>query len=211
MASGIYCYKDSYENNKIVYIGKDSNIHRNRRHIQHKSPSQYNAQPFNRILQNNPNRYVYEVMKFWETDEYDKNLANALEIIYIHRYNPIFNFTIGGDGTRGYKLSEETKKKIGKANKGKKRTLQQRKQMSERVKGKNNPMYGKTHSDKVKKAVSERCKGVPLTEEHKKKISKTLNTSGYYRVTKEKSPTCKQGFFIDILIMIKVNIKKFPV
>ena len=128
------------------------------------------------------------------TKDYRPNLSKALEILYIRRYNPKFNFTVGGDGTVGYKHTNETKRKISEANKGKKRTLEQRIQMSERAKGEKNGMYGKTHSDKVKKAVSKRCKGVPLKEEHKINISKTKNTSGYYRVTKEKNKTCKQGF-----------------
>lgn len=192
--TGIYCYKDTMKNNEIVYIGKDSNIHKNRRHIGHKSPCHYNDQPFNRILQNNPNRYEYHIICSWEREKYPQEVANIMERLYIKLYDPLSNFTEGGDGTTGYHLSEETKKKISKANKGKKRTLEERRLMSERAKGEKNGMYGKTHSDKVKKAVSERCKGVPLSEEHKMNISKANNTSGYYRVSIEKSKTSKQGF-----------------
>lgn len=188
---GIYCYKDKLKNNEIVYIGKDTRIDKNKRYNSHKAPSNYNDQPFNKILQNNLNRYTYEVLK---KGDFTDGLLNALEIIYIRRYKPQFNFTIGGDGTIGYKHTKETKKKISEANKGKKRTLEQRKEMSKRAMGEKNGMYGKTHSDKVKKAVSQRCKNVPITEKHKQNISKTKNTSGYYRVIKEKHKTCKEGF-----------------
>lgn len=57
MSKGIYCYEDLKNNNEIVYIGRDSYIHNNTRHKQHMESSRYNAQPFNRILQNNPQRY----------------------------------------------------------------------------------------------------------------------------------------------------------
>lgn len=44
-------------------------------------------------------------------------------------------------------------------------------------KGKNHPLYGKHHD-----------------KETKFKISSSLNTTGYYRVIKEKNNHCKQGF-----------------
>lgn len=194
MKSGIYCYIDKQNFNEIVYIGKDINIGKNRRYISHKAPCHYNDQPFNRILRNNLGRYEYCVLESWERDEYPSDYGSMKERFYIGLYNPKFNYTKGGDGTVGYKHTEETKKKISKANRGKKRTLEERRLMSERAKGKKNGMYGKTHSDKVKKAVSERCKGVPLSEEHKMNISKANNTSGYYRVSIEKSETSEQGF-----------------
>ena len=59
---GIYCYTD-LKDNKVVYVGKDSNIHKNKRHQDHFQPNQYNKQPINRILQNNPNRYSYKILK----------------------------------------------------------------------------------------------------------------------------------------------------
>lgn len=118
MTCGIYCYID-LTNNKIVYIGKDSNIDRNIRHKQHFHSSTYNKQPFNRVLQNNPDRYEYKVLK---KGDFKENFLNALEIIYIKRYKTYrpqtghgFNFTIGGDGMTGYKASKETKIELAKA------------------------------------------------------------------------------------------------
>lgn len=35
MTSGIYCYKDTLNDNRIVYIGKDTNIGKNKRHRDH--------------------------------------------------------------------------------------------------------------------------------------------------------------------------------
>lgn len=95
MTSGIYCYKDTWNNNQIVYIGKDKHIWKNRRHGQHFEKGRYNEQQINRVLQNNPERYRYEVLI---QGNYSNVFLNAFERIAIWNYNPIFNFTKGGDG-----------------------------------------------------------------------------------------------------------------
>lgn len=105
---GIYCYVD-LKDNSIVYVGKDSNIDKKSRYYGHKSPTQYHNQTFNRILQNNLSRYKYKVLK---KGSFRQDLLNALEILYIRRYNPKFNFSIGGEGITGYRHSEETKQKM---------------------------------------------------------------------------------------------------
>jgi len=180
MAKGIYCYIDK-KDNQIVYVGKDSNIDKNKRRRQHLTPSRYNAQPINCILQNNPDRYTYQVL-VWSVE--DENTLNALEIQYIRQLQPRFNFTEGGDGMSGFRHSEETRKK-----------------MSEARKGENHPMYGKTHSEETRKKMSESQKGEnnpmygkTLSEKTRKKISESQNTTGFYRVTKQKDNNCKQGF-----------------
>ena len=218
MAKGIYCYIDK-ENDKIVYVGKDSNIDKNQRHRQHLAPSNYNAQPINRILQSNPDRYKYQAL--WEIDDCTDNHLNQMEIFYIKKYDSQFNFTEGGDGVSGFRHSEETRKKMSEsqkgennpmygkttrkkmseARKGKTHSLKTRKKMSESKKGENNPMYGKTHSEETRKKMSESRKGEnnPMygkthSEETRKKISEAQNTTGFYRVTKQKDNNCKQGF-----------------
>ena len=103
MAKGIYCYIDK-KGNQIVYVGKDSNIDKNKRHIAHLAPSKYNEQPINRILQNNPDRYTYQVL-VWRVE--DENTLNALEIQYIRQLQPRFNFTDGGDGISGFTINRK--------------------------------------------------------------------------------------------------------
>ena len=107
---GIYCFRDLENDGEIVYVGKDSNLKKNKRYYAHIAPSKYDAQPINRIVQNNPNRYKYEVLKKLEkNDEYPPNLLSALEIIYIRRHRPKFNYTIGGDGGNFGKYHREWK------------------------------------------------------------------------------------------------------
>lgn len=111
---GIYGYLD-LNTCSVVYIGKDSNIHIDRRHHQHLQPSKYNAQTFNRVLQNNPERYEYFV---FEKGDFTDDELNEMERTYVSIYNPRFNFTKGGDGSLGYIPSQETCKKISESNKG---------------------------------------------------------------------------------------------
>ena len=178
MTKGIYCYIDK-KNHKIVYIGRDSHLHSRQRDIAHKKSCNYNKQKINQIIQNNPDRYLYKIL--WEKDECTDNHLNQMEIYYISKYNPKFNFTDGGDGISGFKHSEETKQKISKNNarywKGKKRSEETRQKISEKNKGTSHPMFGKKHSEKTRQ-----------------KISKTMNTTGFYRVSKVKDNAYKQGF-----------------
>ena len=242
MTKGIYCYLDTKQN-EVVYIGKDSNIDKNKRHRDHLAPFRYNEQPINRILQNNPDRYIYQVL--WEIDDCTDNHLNQMEIFYIKKYDPQFNFTEGGDGISGFKHSEETRKKISESRKGKTHSPETRKKISEANKGENhpmygktpwnkgktlsdetrkkmsenhrdvsgtnNPMYGKTHSEEARKKLSEVNKGKnnpmygktpwnkgkTLSDETRKKMSEAKNTTGFYRVTKEKKKSVKQGFLWD--------------
>lgn len=174
---GIYIYID-LETDDIVYVGKDSHIHRNLRHKAHLNPKRYDNQQINRVLQNNPERYEYSVL--YSSDDVSEDDLNMLEISFIERYNPRFNFTKGGDGSTGYKHSEEAKQKISKNHAD--------------VSGENNPFYGKKHTEENKKKISESLTGKFHSEEEKIKISKAQNTVGYYRVSKVKRKTYKQGF-----------------
>ena len=206
--SGIYCYKDTLNNNEIVYIGKDSNISQNKRHTDHKLPCNYDKQPINRIIQCTPSRYKYEILKSWDRFKHSEFLASILEIIYIKRYSPKFNFTSGGEDLKGFKMSDSTRRKISESKKGIKHSLETRKKMSESRKGEKSYWYGKQHSEETKKKISKNNRtgkgpanhfyGKKHTTETRKKMSdakkKAKNSSGYYRVSKSKDPTCKQGF-----------------
>ena len=68
-------------------------------------------------------------------------------------------------------FSEETRKKMSEAKKGKKLSEETRKKMSEAKKGEHNPFYGKTHNDKSRKKMTEAKKGHTVSEETRKKIS----------------------------------------
>ena len=215
---GIYQYTD-LKNDEVIYVGKDSSIDKNRRHYEHKAPSRYDEQQINRIIQNNPDRYQYDVICQHEylTDD-ELNYLEIKEILkhkFLYDEKPKFNFSIGGEGNSGWNHTEETKRKISESCKGRtgywksKHLSDETKQkLSEANKGKilsdetkqkiskNSAKYweGKTLSDEHKQKISETKKGTTLTDEHKIKMSKAHNTSGYYRVSQCKNKKLKQGF-----------------
>lgn len=62
------------------------------------------------------------------------------------------------------------------------------------MEGENNPFYGKHHSLETRQKISDANKGKKHTDESKLKMSIVKNTTGYFRVYKNKHPNCKQGF-----------------
>jgi len=137
MSKGIYKYTDK-KTGGIVYIGKDSNIHYDKRHKDHLQPSNYDDQPFNRILQNNPDRYEYSVI--WETEDCTDLKLNKMEILFGKIYNPKFNFGKFGKGG-STKLSEEHKQKISESMTGRILSEETKRKMSEARKGEKHPQW----------------------------------------------------------------------
>jgi hypothetical protein len=106
------------------------------------------------------------------------SLLAEVELIDLYRRRGVFlvNISDGGEGTSGWIPSEETRKRIGEANKhtpkatgekhgmfGKKHTAESLAKMSASHKGqlvgKNHPFYGKHHTDEAKAKVSLARKG----------------------------------------------------
>ena len=127
----------------------------------------------------------------WENFEHviwAKNLfeyeAKSIEVALIETYKTNisrwhdgaegYNMTDGGEGTKGHETSEETRRKLSEALKGKyvgekssfygkHHTEESKKKMSEIKKkmyvGENHPFYGKNHTEESKKKMSEVRKG----------------------------------------------------
>lgn len=167
---GIYGYWDK-QKKKVVYIGKDSNMFEHKRELDHLAPSNINEQPFNKVLQNNPNRYKYfEIIQlpFNTQDE----VINDIEAALISRYgtyenrrghgrNYGYNFTKGGEGATGREMSEATKNKISASLTGENHPMygksipeKVKKNLSESRMGEGNPMFGKHHSDEARARMS---------------------------------------------------------
>jgi hypothetical protein len=61
--------------------------------------------------------------------------------------------------------------------------------------GESHPLYNKKHSEETKNKIRNSLLGNTLSEETLHKISKTHNSTGYFRVTKAVNNECKQGYY----------------
>lgn len=121
------------------------------------------------------NKYGYEI-EILKTN-LSKEEAYELEIILISWYGrknlnlgPLVNLTDGGDGSNNVVVSEQTKLKLSKIQKGRKRTDETKRKMSEKAKL-------RIFSKETRLKMSESAKNKIITEEHKEKLYS--NKKGY--------------------------------
>lgn len=183
----------------------DITIYMHRNKINGKVYIGQTSQPLNKRFGNDGNGYktsskFYGAIQKYGWNNFDHiilydNLtpkeADILEQQLIEQYHATddnFGYNLQSGGVKRHSQSEETKKKIGKANKisqkGKKWSEQQRQKMAGRFSGENNPFYGKHHSEKSRKLISEHRKGIATftgqhhTETTKKQISEHRKGQG---------------------------------
>ena len=154
-------------NNKI-YIGQTIQLNVKNRWKKHFSQLRRGVHG-NNHLQLSWNKYGEKSFSFEIIEKVNSiEELDRLEIHYIQYYDSMnksngYNKQSGGHLNRS--VSEETRKKLSDYNTG-------------RVGGENNPMFGKTHTDEVKKAQSDRMKGnqyfkgKSCSDEQKAKMSK---------------------------------------
>ena len=145
----------------------------------------------NRVIANAVKKYGKDafVCEILEENVFPEFLPD-LEIAYIKRFNTVrpngFNLTSGGEVAK--KVSDETRKKISEAQKGKKshhygkkgeksynygrkHTAETRRKMSKAHKGEKHHFYGKKHTPESLRKMSEAQKGKKLSDETRKKMS----------------------------------------
>lgn len=125
------------------------------------------------IMEHDDAEYLRDVMEPKFIAEYKTNVDGGRG----------YNLTAGGEGAIGWTPSEETKRKISEANKGKVRSDEVRKRLSDLKKGVVPWMKNKKHSEdsKTKMSLSKRgkpspkkgIKGKPHSEETKRKMSES--------------------------------------
>lgn len=164
-------YKAEFKNGK-VYIGQTTRSFKKRKREHLNALYDENVVFHNAIIKYGKSSIAWSVID--TADSLDE--LNEKEKYWIAFYNSHihfknsngYNMTIGGDSTLGWKPSEETKRKISEANKGK-------------LKGKNNPQYGKTgelstwwgrkHTKEEKQKIGDGNREKTLSQETKDKIS----------------------------------------
>ena len=98
----------------------------------------------------------------------------------------LHNRTNGGDGVSGAVVSDETRRKMSEALKGKPRSKEIRRKISEAHKG-------KTHSEKSRRNMSESQKGKTFSEETKRKLSESQKGKSRSEESKRKLSEANKG------------------
>lgn len=200
--SGIYKFTNKI-NNK-VYIGQAKNLrNRVRDHL-----SAFQKNKF-------PNIYIYKSMKKHGLQNFEleiliegnfsKTELDEMEICYIRLLksnNSFFgyNMTIGGDGANGRKTSQQTKDKIGKANKGHEVSQETRQKIRQTNLGHKHTdetkekMKGRKHSKETIEKRTESRKGYKHSKETKEKIGKVQKGRKHSKQQIEKMIQSKIGF-----------------
>lgn len=202
--SHFYVYILKRPNGIPFYIGKGTRIHRISSHMRealaNAGHNNYKNYIIRKILEEG-SQIDYEIVLFTDNEELAFDKEMELISFYGRRDKEegvLTNLTDGGEGYsggvgawNGKHHSNDTKKKIGKANKGHIHSFDARKKMSEKKKGvlksvetkaaMSRAQKGKIISEYQRRKISEAHKGkppwnkgVPCTEEHKKKISESL-------------------------------------
>ena len=160
------------------YIGQTINPEaRFKRHIDYAINKKDNTKFHNALRKYGLDNFVYCVI---EENVLVDNL-DMMEIDWIEEFDSFYsgyNLTLGGDGSKGFIMPDEQKKKISQSNKGK----------TPWNKGKHG-----IFSEESRKRISNKFKGKPLSEEHKKKISEANKGKTFSIEARKKMSESRKG------------------
>ena len=152
-------YKYTNKINGKVYIGQT--IDEYRRIWNHRKACDDSL--FHRAVR----KYGFDSFEYTVLERVDEDLLNGREVVWIEQYKTNdrkfgYNLTSGGEGTRGYKYTDEQRKN---------RSLQAKR---------NKSFTGHTHTDEYKRRMSELNKGKVFSEETKQKMSESKKGNKYH-------------------------------
>ena len=137
----------------------------------------------------------------YSPEELNKSEYDISVFFDVVKSNSWYNVVLGGGGMSGYHLTDEAKKKVGDANRGRNPSEESRKRMSESHRGEKNYWYGKNLPEDVRRKISNARKGKytgkdnpnygnhklagsnhpnygkPISEEQKQKMRATIGDS----------------------------------
>ena len=178
----VYCIKNTVNNKEYIGLTTRTLEKRWKQHIY--ESNKQDSWEWNTPLGNAIKKYGKDLFQVFVLEECSSETElKQKEIQLIKERKSLstetgYNLTLGGDGRLGYKLSEETKRKIGEGNIGKVMSNEAKEKMSVAAKkrsvGKLSPMDGKKHTDDALKKISESSKGRIFSEESRIKKSESL-------------------------------------
>jgi len=162
MKGVIYCFHCIFTGKKYIGVTEKTLEHRLKQHLGNVGRNYKTCRKF----YNSIRKYGIENFIVGIVEECDKNELFEKEKFYIKKYNTYvngLNSTLGGEGSSGWKHTEETKKLI--------REKRRKQVISEETKQK---LRGKKHTEEWKRKHIERITGRVVSEETRKKLSKRL-------------------------------------
>jgi len=178
----VYCIKNIINNKEYIGLTTRTLEERWKQHI--RESNREGGWEWNTPLGNAIKKYgkdSFEVFVLEECSSETEMKQKEIQLIRERKslaFETGYNLTLGGDGRLGYKLSEETKRKIGEGNKGKTYTAESLEKMSVAAKkrsvGKPSPMDGKKHTEESKQKIISFLTGRKHSEESKRKRSESM-------------------------------------
>jgi len=174
-------------NNKL-YIGQTTNLEK--RWYMHNWDGSNNSLLHKALNKYGKENFHIEAIHLCESKE-EMDFVEIFYISFLNTKSPNgYNLTAGGEGSLGIPCSEEKKKKIGAANKGKppnSRLLNQS--------GSKNYMYGRTITEKQLEAIRKANTGHTRSFGNKNALGHVVSEESKEKMRKphKKKTTCKRG------------------
>ena len=154
----VYSHENIYNGKKYIGITSNKPERRWRSGEGYKRSVKF----YNSIKKYGWDSFKHEILYENLTEKEAKNIEQKL-IKKNKKQNLSYNITDGGEGNKGWIVSEDTKKKISESHKGKKLSEEHKRNIG--LSGK-----GRVVSEDTKKKISESHKGKKLSEEQKQKL-----------------------------------------
>jgi len=181
------------DKDEVFYIGVGTKVRRDKNLYPYNRAIVYHYN--NRIWDNIVSKTEYDIEILFETDNYEYAKQKEQEFIKLYGRidlgtGTLSNLTDGGDATKGWKPSDETKEKIRRKNMGQGLGIplseEHKKKIGDAQKGVKNHMYGKKVSDETKLKMSKTRKGKKFSEKVCKERSERLKGHYVSQETKDK-------------------------